>query len=110
MKPLQTGAGGHVPFHISDQNNILVLAANTVETIAIPAGARFMLVQSTAVAVFLFDADPPNVADKADGTAGQMVNPNSPPLPIELPLPLPTNVRFNAPGAATVGVSFYGKQ
>lgn len=109
MKPLATGAGAHQPFYISDQNNIRVLAANTVETVSIPTGAKFMMVQSTAVAVFLFDADPPNVADLADGTAGQMINPNSPPLLIEIPLPA-TNVRFNAPGAATVGVSFYGKQ
>lgn len=109
MKPFYRSAA-QPPQPISDQNNILVLAANTVETVAIPADARVMVLQTTAVAVFLFDADPPNVADKTDGTAGQMINPNSPPLPIELPIPLPTNVRFNAPGAATVGISFYGKQ
>lgn len=95
---------------VCDQNDFVVLAANTVETIAVPAGAKYMLVQTTTVVSFLFDADPPNVADKTDGTAGMMVNPNAPPLPIELPVPLPTNVRFNAPGTPTVGVSFYGPQ
>lgn len=106
MKPFTPGP----TLPISDQNNILVLAANTVETVAVPASSTVMVLHTTAVAVFLFDSDPPNVADKSDGTAGMMINPNSPPLPIELPTPLPTNVRFNAPGAATVGISFYGRR
>lgn len=109
MKPLPARLA-HQALPISDQNNVLVLAADTVETVAIPSGARFMVVHTTAVAAFKFDADPPNVADKTDGTAGQLVMPNTPPQPIELPLPLPTNVRFNAPGAATVGISFFGPQ
>lgn len=94
---------------IADQNNFVVLASNTVETVAVPSTAKFMLVQATAVVAFLFDTDPPNVADKIDGTAGMMVNPNAPPLVIAIE-GAPTNVRFNAPAATTVGVSFYGKQ
>ena len=95
---------------ISDQNSIVVLAANTVETVAIPTGARFMIVQASAVTVFLFDSDPANIADNVDGDGGMFIGANCPPLLIELPETLPTNVRFNAAGASTVGVGFYGRQ
>lgn len=105
MKPFRRTIDGALP--VSDQNSTVVLAANTVETVDIPAGARVMVLQATVATAFLFDADPPNVADNVDGDGGMLVTPGVF-LPIDLPLPLPTNVRLNSAGAATVGVSFYG--
>ena len=91
---------------VSDANNILVLAANTVESVTIPAGARYVLINASFVTAVKLDGDPPNVADTTDGSAGQLVQAGQSML-FEIK-EAHTTVRCNATAASTVGISFYG--
>lgn len=108
MKPYRalTPFPGALP--IPDQNNVVVLAANTVKSVTIPAGAAIArVIAYGGFAAVLADADPPNVADLKDGTAGYGVGPGDP-LWIDLQ-PEMIDLRFNSAGTPTLGVSFWGK-
>lgn len=106
MRPYR-GQGLNQPLPIADYNSFRALVANTVESVTVPAGAKFALIAATTLVTVKKNADPPNVADLDDGTGGMLVNPNYP-LIVELD-PDSATLRFNAPAVCNVGVSFYGQ-
>ncbi len=108
MKPFRAMAPQPGALPLPDHNSVLVLAANTVETVAVPATATVARLIATSFAVVLADANPPNVADLADGTAGYAIGPGDA-VWLEIEPGTITNLRFNAAGTPTIGVSFWGR-